>query len=261
MRCPQCGYISFDDRESCLKCASDLLALAGSLNGTAFAFPAPAFLAVALAARDESSEEAEIVEEEKPDDDWTGPEEPEKLGEPGEDDEEPGSWEDNPDLLELETFSRPGEESAGPDHLDLLDLDDPSRREPAGMAMDLFDVTLAKAADYPADQAPDHAAAKVSWPEDQELEDISDLLGETAPGESLPGGPVPGPPVSPSPPSPSAPSEATARSSAEPILSLDEEAPLGAAAPSQAPPEIPDLGLSLEISDESEISDDDDSDK
>lgn len=44
MRCPKCGYISFDYVESCAKCSRDLSALAEALEGTAFMVEEPDFL-------------------------------------------------------------------------------------------------------------------------------------------------------------------------------------------------------------------------
>lgn len=50
MRCPKCGYISFDRVERCGKCANDLVAVAAQLRGPMAKVTAPAFLgAVALA--------------------------------------------------------------------------------------------------------------------------------------------------------------------------------------------------------------------
>lgn len=44
MRCPKCGYISFDHLETCLKCKKNIAAAALQLNGTVFNVSAPAFL-------------------------------------------------------------------------------------------------------------------------------------------------------------------------------------------------------------------------
>lgn len=48
MRCPKCGYISFDRQRSCGKCSHDLTAVAEQLQGTAIKAEAPFFLAAAL---------------------------------------------------------------------------------------------------------------------------------------------------------------------------------------------------------------------
>lgn len=57
MRCPKCGYISFDDRESCGKCSRDLKEMADQLAGTVSRVAPPEFLAAALAAQAAPAEE------------------------------------------------------------------------------------------------------------------------------------------------------------------------------------------------------------
>jgi hypothetical protein len=44
MRCPKCGYISFDRQKSCGKCGNDLTAVAEQLQGTVSKHAAPFFL-------------------------------------------------------------------------------------------------------------------------------------------------------------------------------------------------------------------------
>jgi hypothetical protein len=46
MRCPKCGYISFDHMEICLKCKKDIKAVSDNLHGTVFNVSAPFFLQV-----------------------------------------------------------------------------------------------------------------------------------------------------------------------------------------------------------------------
>ncbi|MFQ6758723.1 MAG: hypothetical protein D9V46_02660 [Deltaproteobacteria bacterium] len=48
MRCPKCGYISFDRQRSCGKCSNDLTAVAEQLQGTAGKAAAPFFLGAVL---------------------------------------------------------------------------------------------------------------------------------------------------------------------------------------------------------------------
>ncbi len=48
MRCPKCGYISFDRQKSCGKCGNDLTAVAEQIQGTAGKAAAPFFLAAVL---------------------------------------------------------------------------------------------------------------------------------------------------------------------------------------------------------------------
>ncbi|HIJ89515.1 MAG: hypothetical protein OEV89_01475 [Desulfobulbaceae bacterium] len=48
MRCPKCGYISFDRQRSCGKCSNDLTAVAEQLKGTVSKAAAPFFLGAIL---------------------------------------------------------------------------------------------------------------------------------------------------------------------------------------------------------------------
>ena len=48
MRCPKCGYISFDRQRSCGKCSNDLTAVAEQLKGTVSKAAAPFFLGAVL---------------------------------------------------------------------------------------------------------------------------------------------------------------------------------------------------------------------
>lgn len=44
MRCPKCGYISFDHLEVCVKCKKNIKAVSSTLQGTVFQVQAPSFL-------------------------------------------------------------------------------------------------------------------------------------------------------------------------------------------------------------------------
>lgn len=44
MRCPKCGYISFDHLEQCLKCKKNIKAVSETLHGTVFHVATPTFL-------------------------------------------------------------------------------------------------------------------------------------------------------------------------------------------------------------------------
>lgn len=48
MRCPKCGYISFDRQKSCGKCSNDLTAVAEQLKGTVSKAAVPFFLGASL---------------------------------------------------------------------------------------------------------------------------------------------------------------------------------------------------------------------
>ena len=56
MRCPKCGFISFDHLTSCAKCGKDIAEVASELQGTSIKVETPMFLSGALAAYAERQE-------------------------------------------------------------------------------------------------------------------------------------------------------------------------------------------------------------
>lgn len=65
MRCPKCGFISFDQLESCVKCGKNISAAATDLDGTVPAIATPAFLATAFVeASRETLEDAAVMDTE-----------------------------------------------------------------------------------------------------------------------------------------------------------------------------------------------------
>ena len=56
MRCPKCGFISFDHLTSCTKCGKDIADVASELQGTSINVETPMFLSGALAAYAERQE-------------------------------------------------------------------------------------------------------------------------------------------------------------------------------------------------------------
>jgi len=66
MRCPKCGFISFDHLTSCAKCGKDIAEVASELQGTSIKVEMPMFLSTALASfadREESFEEQAMESE------------------------------------------------------------------------------------------------------------------------------------------------------------------------------------------------------
>ena len=57
MRCPKCGYISFDRQRACGKCNNDLTAVAEQLQGTVGKAAAPFFLGAVLGEKTPSYDE------------------------------------------------------------------------------------------------------------------------------------------------------------------------------------------------------------
>jgi hypothetical protein len=63
MRCPKCGYISFDHLENCLKCNKDIKEVSNSLFGSTYKFPAPSFLKLPREKNEDFSEQGALVED------------------------------------------------------------------------------------------------------------------------------------------------------------------------------------------------------
>jgi uncharacterized OB-fold protein len=61
MRCPKCGYISFDHLEKCLKCKKDISAVSDTLQGGVLHVASPVFLN--LQSQEDQSDESDLVAE------------------------------------------------------------------------------------------------------------------------------------------------------------------------------------------------------
>jgi hypothetical protein len=59
MRCPKCGFISFDHLTSCAKCRKDIVEVATELQGTSIKVETPMFLSGALASYADTEESFE----------------------------------------------------------------------------------------------------------------------------------------------------------------------------------------------------------
>ena len=60
MRCPKCGFISFDHLDNCLKCNKEFKDIAGLVQGTVFKVQAPSFLKIQLEPEKKSFGDIEI---------------------------------------------------------------------------------------------------------------------------------------------------------------------------------------------------------
>ncbi|HHO47731.1 MAG TPA: hypothetical protein ENN06_04660 [Desulfobacteraceae bacterium] len=60
MRCPKCGYISFDLIEKCVKCGKNINGSAKQLRGTVGNVPPPAFLSPDYSGREPGREEPQV---------------------------------------------------------------------------------------------------------------------------------------------------------------------------------------------------------
>ena len=68
MRCPKCGYISFDHVETCLKCNKDVAKEGSKVVGTTYNVAPPAFLKFTQRTEDSSEDEGEILFDDDHDD-------------------------------------------------------------------------------------------------------------------------------------------------------------------------------------------------
>ena len=64
MRCPKCGYISFDHLENCVKCNKDIKEVSSSLFGSTYKIPAPNFLKLPREKNEDFSEQGDLIEDE-----------------------------------------------------------------------------------------------------------------------------------------------------------------------------------------------------
>lgn len=60
MRCPKCGFISFDHLDNCMKCKREFKGMTGIVQGTIFKVQAPSFLKIQLEPEKKSFGEIEI---------------------------------------------------------------------------------------------------------------------------------------------------------------------------------------------------------
>ena len=63
MRCPKCGYISFDHLNVCRKCKKNIATISAGLFGSTYNIQAPTFLKLGREQREDSSEHMEFAEE------------------------------------------------------------------------------------------------------------------------------------------------------------------------------------------------------
>lgn len=64
MRCPKCGYISFDHLENCVKCNKDITEVSSSLFGSTYKIPAPNFLKIPGKKEEDFSDQGDFLEDE-----------------------------------------------------------------------------------------------------------------------------------------------------------------------------------------------------
>jgi len=63
MRCPKCGYISFDRLEKCLNCNKDIETISSNLSGSTYNIEAPSYLNLNRVKKVEPSEHLDLADE------------------------------------------------------------------------------------------------------------------------------------------------------------------------------------------------------
>lgn len=276
MRCPKCGFISFDRPGNCGKCGRDLEAVAAELGGTVFPGEAPAFLATALAAAEETADNAVTTsifnDDQEESLDLSEPEPPEPEAElayslePESESEPEAELEPAPAAEAAPTAPEPAASGPEPTAADLPDLSsaDLATEQSAAAGEPAMDLGLASSSPVaePLDPAADSPPADSDTAAAETMLDLDDLTANPESGaepftleddhgsaiqdiDDLLGDPA----SSPMPAATSGENEAAAAQ--ELVLSLDDDTPLGVAAENdRQTPEIPDLDLSLESEEE-----------
>lgn len=194
MRCPKCGFISFDMVESCTKCGKNINKAAEELKGTTADVDLPLFLNLDYNSYEESAEEETAAEEEVMDLDIGGEEE---MVDFSLEEEEAAAVEEEVDFtVEEETAAEPdtgvdvelGEPEEKEKALDISDLGpaeeeiQEAEEELAAPVEDEFTLEAEPAAaEEPAAEAPEEEAREGGGElEDLEVEGI-DLESSSAP--------------------------------------------------------------------------------
>ncbi len=188
MRCPKCGYISYDHLEECLKCKKNIKTASDDLQGSVFNVAPPLFLKLQPdRAQEASSDDLDMFVDDEPLEDFVD-EDLEVLideGDDGDDEIEMEGdivFEDEDSMAAMELEAEDDDvapESFDEDddsefELDFGQLEDTSEQEMAG-----FDESEETAI---ADEQPAEDAPALEIPE--ELADLSDLAPPAATGGS-----------------------------------------------------------------------------
>lgn len=126
MRCPKCGYISFDHLEQCVKCKKNIKATSDTLGGTVFNVAAPSFLR--FDRNDDDEADSEIIGEATEGEDDFVDDDLEVLVEDSSSDEEDGEISLEPPVIAAKGGKQAeveAEEDDGEIEIDLSQFEDP----------------------------------------------------------------------------------------------------------------------------------------
>ena len=178
MRCPKCGYISYDHLEECLKCKKNIKTASDDLQGTVFNVAPPLFLKLQPdRQQEESSEDMDMFVDDEPLEDFVD-EDLEVLIDDGDDEIEIESdivfedeAEDSMAAVEMEVDGDDAvSESFAEDDDSEFELDFGQLEDTSELEMAEFDESEETAA---ADEQPSDEAPALEIPD--ELADLSDL--------------------------------------------------------------------------------------
>ena len=167
MRCPKCGYISFDHLAECLKCNKNITAISNNLYGSTYNIQAPAFLQLDKEQKEESTERMDLSGESffGGDDEYVD-EELEILVEDEESEIEGGIGFVENEQVDLELSEDDEQEEDGEIEIDFSQFEDADE-----LKADLFDEDEVEEEDLQGQVV--QPALKIEMP--QELSDMSDL--------------------------------------------------------------------------------------
>jgi hypothetical protein len=167
MRCPKCGYISFDHLAECLKCNKNITAISDNLYGSTYNIQAPAFLHLDKKLKEEPSERIDLSGESffTGDDEYVD-EELEILVDEVDSDIEGGIGFVEDEQVDLELSGDDGEEGDGEVEIDFSQFEDADE-----LKADLFDADEVEEGE----QQEQVAQPSLSIEVPDELSDISDL--------------------------------------------------------------------------------------
>ncbi len=185
MRCPKCGYISYDHLEECLKCKKNIKTTSDDLQGTVFNVAPPLFLKLQPdRPQDESSEDMDMFVDDEPLDDFVD-EDLEVLIDGGDDEieiesdivfEDEDEDEDSMAAVEMEVEGDDAvSESFDEDDDSEFELDFGQLEDTSELEMAEFDESEETAA---VDEQPAEEAPALEIPD--ELADLSDLAPPAA---------------------------------------------------------------------------------
>lgn len=171
MRCPKCGYISFDLVDECLKCKKNIKSASEVLQGAVLNVPPPSFLKFSPEAKETNEVETDYSDEISPMDSQFVDEDSEFMSgdiDFSDDDSDeieimPETYEDNDFNEETPSLDLEEDSSAGEIEVDLSQFEEVSDPEAAFLS-DEPDITL---------EDQDEDVVEISVPE--ELADMSDL--------------------------------------------------------------------------------------